>query len=112
MTGPSHHSRGAASVPLRPFCRAGEDVVDVRLIRQFPSGSLFPESIEHIGPDPDRDHLLGDTADGRAPHAPGGAKFRIGEFRDVRKINITIRWLVRRAAWSTTGARGGSSAAS
>jgi len=70
----------------------------MRLIRQFPSGGLFSESIEHIGPDPDRDHLLGDTADGRAPHAPGGAKLRIGEFWDVRKVDITVRWLVRRAA--------------
>jgi hypothetical protein len=96
---------------LRPLRRPSENVVNVRLIRQFPSGRLFSERVEHIGPDPDRDHLLGDPADGWAPHAPGGAKFRIGELRDVRKIDITVRRLVRRAAWSTTGARGASPAA-
>lgn len=81
------------------------------LVRQLASGCLFPQGVEHIGLDPDRDHLLGDAADRGATNAPGGAKFAIGEFRDVGKIDITVWWLLGRAASRTTGALGGSLAA-
>jgi hypothetical protein len=78
------------------------------LVRQLASDGLFSERLEHIGPDPDRNHLLGDATDGRAAHAPGRPQFCIGEFRDVGEIDITVPRLVRRAASRRTGVRGGS----